>query len=103
MWFSSRKTRCNTHSEYVITLDGGTQVSVAVSAVDGVRQAFLPSSLRASSMKRFHCGLAALCLFLGMAGQGKGQPTYSFATLTDPCANSATLKWQSRSGEETVN
>ena len=35
-------------------------------------------------MKRFLCGLAALCLFLGMAGQGKGQPTYGFATLNVP-------------------
>jgi probable HAF family extracellular repeat protein len=35
-------------------------------------------------MKQWFCGLMALGLFLGMAGQAKAQPTYTFTTLDVP-------------------
>jgi hypothetical protein len=35
-------------------------------------------------MKHWFCGLIALGLCLGMAGQSKGQATYSFTTLDVP-------------------
>jgi hypothetical protein len=35
-------------------------------------------------MKQWFCGLMALGLFLGMAAQGKGQPTYAFTPLDVP-------------------
>src|SRR5437870_637651 len=60
----------------------------SISLVGGVPQVFPPSSWRASSMKRFLCTLMALGLFLGMAGQATGQPTYSFTTLDPPGSSS---------------
>jgi probable HAF family extracellular repeat protein len=39
-----------------------------------------------SAMKHWFCGLIALGLCLGMAGQSKGQATYSFTTLDVPGA-----------------
>jgi hypothetical protein len=35
-------------------------------------------------MKQWFCTLMTLGLFLGMAGQSKGQPTYCFSTLDVP-------------------
>jgi probable HAF family extracellular repeat protein len=35
-------------------------------------------------MKQLSCGLMVLALFLGMAGQGKAQPTYVFTSLDPP-------------------
>ena len=37
-------------------------------------------------MKRFLCGSMVLGLLFGMAGQGKGQPTYAFTALDVPGA-----------------
>jgi uncharacterized membrane protein len=39
-------------------------------------------------MKRLLCGWMVLGLFLGMAGPGKGQPTYAFTALDVPGAYS---------------
>jgi probable HAF family extracellular repeat protein len=36
------------------------------------------------AMKHWFCGLMALGLFLGMAGQSTGQPRYSFTTIDAP-------------------
>ena len=35
-------------------------------------------------MKQWFCGLMALGLFLGMAGQAKAQPTYAFTRFDVP-------------------
>src|SRR5262245_12085588 len=45
---------------------------------------FSASSGRVSSMIRFLFGLMALGLLIGLAGDAKAQPTYSFTTLDVP-------------------
>src|SRR5947209_7318278 len=42
------------------------------------------SIARDSAMKRFLCGLVALCLLMGGTGQAKAQPSYVYTKLDVP-------------------
>src|SRR5690242_7843203 len=48
---------------------------------------------RVLAMKHSFCVLTTLGLFLGMAGQAKAQPTYSFTTLDVPGASRNIGTW----------